>query len=497
MNGITDRPGYPGRSVRTRGSAFRSVGARRGLRIVAATLVAAFLLTGCDAKPTAPTIALPAVPAGVRGVVVDTDMGLDDALALLYLGSRDDVAIRAVTVEGDGLVHCRAGVRNARELLTLTGHPDVPVACGGERPLQGSNAFPDEWRSTADDLYGLELPAPVGQATDRSVTGLLSAALDGTTDLLTLGPYTNVAAALREDPALAGRVPAVVSMAGAVDVPGNAPGGVAEYNVWVDPLAAKEVLAALPVTLVPLDATNAVPITPFFVDSLGRHLGTPAARAVHDLIADDPFLVSGQYFFWDPLAAGLLTEPGLGTYVDRTLLVTASLDAGAGWINDYDRGAPVRVTTRADALGFEEAFLSALAGEPVIDVRPDPDIVVEFDGDTCRMTASGGVTAGAPIALVFRNGSAADAIAVLAGFGGTTTYQDLLDFVGAPGSPVTGAPKGFRPVGSISAAGGQDGWLALTLERPNVAIACGTQPGETFLAWPGGWLPVDAAGTSG
>jgi pyrimidine-specific ribonucleoside hydrolase len=305
MNGITDRPGYPGRSVRTTGPAFRSMRATRGLRIAAATLVAASLSAGCDAKSTRATISLPVVPAGVNGVVVDTDMGLDDALALLYLGSRNDVAIRAVTVVGDGLVHYRAGVRHVRELLTLTGQPDVPVACGGERPLQGRNAFPDEWRSTADDLYGLELPAPVGRGTDLSATELLAAALDGTTDLLTLGPYTNVAAALREDPELATRVPAVVSMAGAVDVPGNAPGGVAEYNVWVDPLAAKEVLAAVPVTLVPLDATNAVPITSFFVDVLGRHLGTPAAEAVHDLIADDPFLVSGQYFFWDPLAAGI------------------------------------------------------------------------------------------------------------------------------------------------------------------------------------------------
>jgi hypothetical protein len=193
----------------------------------------------------------------------------------------------------------------------------------------------------------------------------------------------------------------------------------------------------------------------------------------------------------------LLTEPRLGTYVDRTLLVTASLDAGAGWIDDYDKGTPVRVTMRADALGFEEAFLSALAEEPVTDVRPYPDIVVEFDGDSCRMTASGRLTAGAPIALVFRNRSAAGAIAVLAGFGGTTTYQDLLAFVGTPGSPIAGAPDGFRPVGSISAADGQDGWLALTLERPNVAAACGTQQGKAFLAWPGGWLPVGAAGTRG
>jgi len=426
----------------------------------------------------------------MHGVVVDTDMGLDDALALLYLGSRDDVVIRAVTVVGDGLVHCEAGVRNARELLTLTGHPDVPVACGGERPLQGANAFPDGWRATADDLYGLELPAPAGPSTDRAVTALLSASLDGRTDLLTLGPYTNIAAALREDPSIAARARVVVSMAGAVDVPGNAPGGVAEYNVWVDPLAAKEVMAALPVTLVPLDATNGVPVTPFFVDALGRHLGTPAANAAHDLIADDPFLVGGQYFFWDPLAAGLLTEPRLGTYVDRRLLVTASLDAGAGWIDDYDEGTPVRVTTRADGLAFERVFLSALAGAPVTDVRPDPDVVVGFDGGSCRMTVSERLRAGGHVVVLFRNRAPVGASAVFAGFGGATTYRDLLDWLGRPGSVISGAPEGFRQSGSVSAAAGQDGWLALTLRRPNVAAACVTQDGGTIRAWPGGWRPV-------
>ena len=160
-----------------------------------------------------------------------------------------------------------------------------------------------------------------------------------------------------KDPGLADRVPTVVSMAGAVDVEGNAPNGVAEYNVWVDPLAAKDVMSAMRVTLVPLDATNAAPITRFFVDALMRHRGTPAAEAAYDLVANDPFLVSGQYFFWDPLAAGLLAEPALGTYRDRRLLVTASQDSGAGWIEPYAHGVDVRVTTHADALGFEGKIL--------------------------------------------------------------------------------------------------------------------------------------------
>jgi hypothetical protein len=62
-------------------------------------------------------------------VVVDTDMGADDVMALLFLLERPEVTVDAVTIAGDGLTHCDAGVRNARALLTMAGSPDVPVAC--------------------------------------------------------------------------------------------------------------------------------------------------------------------------------------------------------------------------------------------------------------------------------------------------------------------------------------------------------------------------------
>jgi inosine-uridine nucleoside N-ribohydrolase len=461
-------------------------GVRR--RLVAAWVIpgVAFLMVACGSSPE---IAMPDVPDGVRGVAVDTDMGLDDALALLFLASRPDVQLRAVTVVGDGLAHCDPGVRNARAILSLTGQGDVPVACGGRRPLLGSNAFPDEWRETADDLYGLDPPAAAGTAPAISAPELLRQALDGDTALLTLGPYTNVALALRQDPGLAGRVPTVISMAGAVDVPGNAPNGVAEYNVWADPLAAKEVLAAMPVTLVPLDATNAVPLTTFFVDALGRHSGTRAADAAHELIADDPFLVSGSYFFWDPLAAGLLVEPRLGTYETRRLLVTASRDAGAGWIDDYDAGPEVRVATRADGLAFERTFLSALAGERVADVRPAPDLEFAFDGARCEPSVPSGLRSGSAV-VVFRNASQQGAVLILLRFGADVTYQDLVDAVGAPGSLVTEGPAGFRFLGQADAPAGADAWIAVELKGPNVAAACAIPEGDAARVWLGGWFTL-------
>ena len=301
---------------------------------------------------------------GLRHVVFDTDLAFDDIMALLYLLQRDDVAIDAVTIAGTGEAHCDPGVRNALGLLALGGSPDTPVACGRETPLQGTNAFPEEWRQAVDDLTMLDLPEVDGSADPRGATQLLLDTLDGDATLITLGPLTNVAEALRADPGLAARVPAFVAMAGAIDAGGNTPNGVAEYNVWVDPLAAKEVVEGMDVTLVPLDATDDVPFTPFFADVLAEHRSTPEAEAAHRIIEanQDIFLATG-YSFWDTLATALVFRPELATWEEAPVLVTASQDAGAGWIDRWDEGAPVRFASAVpDPLAFEREYLSVLTG---------------------------------------------------------------------------------------------------------------------------------------
>ena len=104
----------------------------------------------------------------VRHVVFDTDLAFDDIMALLYLVQRDDVAIDAVTIAGTGEAHCDPGVRRAA-VAGAGRQPDTPVACGRETPLQGNNAFPDEWRSAVDDLSMLDLPEVDRGADPRGV----------------------------------------------------------------------------------------------------------------------------------------------------------------------------------------------------------------------------------------------------------------------------------------------------------------------------------------
>ncbi len=252
--------------------------------------------------------------------------------------------------------------------------------------MQGSNAFPDEWRTAVDDLSMLDLPQVDRVADPRGAAELLIDTLDGDATLITLGPFTNIAEALRADPGLASRVPAVVSMAGAIDVAGNTPNGVAEYNVWVDPLAAKEVIEEMPVTLVPLDATDDVPFTTFFVDALTEHAVTPEASAAQRIIpANEPIFTSPGYSFWDTLATALVFRPKLAAWDEAPVMITASQDAGAGWIDRWDSGFPSDSRAGCPTRSPSSASTSPCSRASGDRVRPDPDITVSFDGERCAI----------------------------------------------------------------------------------------------------------------
>src|SRR5206468_47699 len=90
-------------------------------------------------------------------IIVDTDAGPDDMIALAYLLSSRDARIEAITVV-HGVAHVSEGSRNVRRLLNLAGKPEIPVFEGEERPLRGLRPFPADWRALADKLPGVALP---------------------------------------------------------------------------------------------------------------------------------------------------------------------------------------------------------------------------------------------------------------------------------------------------------------------------------------------------
>jgi inosine-uridine nucleoside N-ribohydrolase len=347
----------------------RLVGMKR-LVVLAALLLAA-LAAGCGSSRSTGAERTP--------VVVDTDLSSDDVLALLYLAQSPKVELKAVTVAGTGLVHCPAGARNALELLALAGQGGVPVACGSDTPLGGLNAVPAEWRTAADGLFGLELPPAQAKPRGDAVS-LLRQTAPGAT-VLELAPMTNLAGAFRSDRKLAARIDRVVAMGGALDVPGNAPGALAaETNAWLDPTALREVLrSGVPVTLVPLDATNQVPVTTYVSRALQRyHYATPAATAAWDLVSATHMDTGGTYF-WDPLAAALVVDPAVASTASRHVDVSAdgrTVRSGAG--------ADITAATRVLRTRFERDLVGGLLGGAAFTIPPRrPTATVTWDGKTC------------------------------------------------------------------------------------------------------------------
>jgi len=345
----------------------------RLIAITGVLMLALFL--GCvrTAPPSLEPITPHAIAPGAQPVVIDTDMAADDWLAILYLLGRSDIDVLAITVTGAGEAHCSAGTRNALDLGTLAGRPEIPVACGREVPLEGDHAFPTEWRERVDDLLGLTLPENSREASGEPAVELLARIIQGSTHkvhIITLGPLTNVAEVLAAEPELVENLERITVMGGAVKVAGNVGASTnienetAEWNFYVDPRAAAEVIGSgAPITLVPLDATNFAPLTMAFYSRLERDRTTSIAEFVYRVLAaQEENVRSGWYYFWDPLAAAIATEEGLGTFREIPLVVVEEEGAESGRTLESERGNLIQVAVTADREQFESLFLDAVNG---------------------------------------------------------------------------------------------------------------------------------------
>jgi inosine-uridine nucleoside N-ribohydrolase len=219
-------------------------------------------------------------------ILLDTDPGIDDAMALLFaLASPELELLGVTTVFGNARVEQTS--RNALHILDVARRPDVPVVAGAAQSL-ARPPIPSRGFHGADGLGNLHLPPP-----DRPLTGWPGAApgfivdtvlaRPGQVTLIAVGPLTNLAHALQREPRLAGATRQVVLMGGAVFREGNIT-PVAESNIYHDPEAARLVLGAgWPVTLVGLDVTMQACQTPADLQALGR-AGTPAASFIASLL---------------------------------------------------------------------------------------------------------------------------------------------------------------------------------------------------------------------
>jgi purine nucleosidase len=248
--------------------------------------------------------------------VIDTDPGIDDALALFFALAAPEVQLEAVTTVS-GNVSVEKTTRNALALLELAGRTDVPVARGAERPLLREAVYAD-YVHGRNGVGDVALPEPRQKPTDLHAVEMIIQTILGGPDeitLVALGPLTNLALAVRREPRIAEAVREVVIMGGALRVPGNV-SPAAEFNIYADPHAAQIVFSAgWPIRLVSLDVTQQTVMERERLATLAE-TGHPVTRTIQAMtdFYYDKFAAPrgiGAFSMHDPLCVAAALYPDL------------------------------------------------------------------------------------------------------------------------------------------------------------------------------------------
>jgi purine nucleosidase len=285
-----------------------------------------------------------------RKVVIDTDPGIDDAVAILAALASPEFDVAGVTTVA-GNLGIGVTTRNAGRILALAARPDIPVIAGAERPLARQVTDSADIHGEGG-LGGVAFPEPAAPPRSGAVDWLaqrLSAEPAGSVDILALGPLTNIALLSRDHPAAARRIGRVIAMGGAIDEPGNM-GPKAEFNLAVDPEAAAAVIGAgLDLTLIPLDVTRKVRATREHTAALAAapHLAARTCGALIDAYFQSTTGGESRPLH-DPCVTLFAIRPDL--FVVETLRLAVSTGDDPGALSpDEASGSPVKVAMRVDA----------------------------------------------------------------------------------------------------------------------------------------------------
>lgn len=276
--------------------------------------------------PTAKTAVTPMPLPSLSGqgpipIIVDDDGSPDGTIALLFFLSNARFDVQAVTIS-QGEAHPAVFAKHILKLLAGLGRADIPVGAGSEIPLEGTNAFPDQWRQASDQFWSIELPPVQVDAEPTPAVDLIVDTIRNSPQpvmIFVSGSHTNLAGALRLDPGIAKKIRDIYIMGGSIYVPGNIHNDwpaldneVAEWNIWVDPVAAAEVFSAgLPLHLVPLDGTRRVMWNPTDLTIWQAHTSPEGSLAASILQWMLTSWSEKSVYIWDLVTAAQATNPAL------------------------------------------------------------------------------------------------------------------------------------------------------------------------------------------
>ena len=307
-----------------------------------------------------------------RPIIIDTDPGQDDALAILAALAAPELEVLGITAVAGNVPLALTSI-NALKICELAGRLDVPVFAGCESPLQRSLVTAENVHGQTG-IDGADLAEPKGSLQPQNavdwIADILAASQEKEITICPVGPMTNIASVLQTHPELSRNIREIVCMGGGFFAGGNTT-PVAEFNVFVDPEAAQTVLhCGAPVTMLPLDATHKALMSREWIQQL-RELGTHTAKACAGMLEFyERFDVEKYGTFGGPLhdphVIAYLLYPELykGRHCNIEVETQSPLTTGmtvVDWWGVSGRKANCQYITEVNSDGFYGLLLNLLA----------------------------------------------------------------------------------------------------------------------------------------
>jgi purine nucleosidase len=307
----------------------------------------------------------------VKKVMIDCDVGVDDALALILAFHSPELDVKAVTGV-NGNVPLDQVFENIQKVLSLIQPKNKPlIAKGADQPLKGKTIYAHSVHGK-DGLGGAKIDLREGEEdwwqffpgrAEDLITKMARQYPEELT-LIATAPLTNLALAIQSDMEGMGKLKEIVIMGGAVRVKGNITPD-AEFNIFSDPLAAEIVLGSgLPIILVPLDVTHQVSLTPQWMEEKVKPINNSFSRFVIEATGYHSttyrFRNTELIHLHDPLAVGVVIDPALVRKERLSIDVDTQEGEHYGKTSEVKEGPKVEVCLGVDAKGFLELFTSRL-----------------------------------------------------------------------------------------------------------------------------------------
>jgi pyrimidine-specific ribonucleoside hydrolase len=310
-----------------------------------------------------------------RRVIIDTDPGTDDALAIFLALNSPELKVEALTPVA-GNVPLELTLPNALRLLEIAGRKDIPVAAGADRPLV-RHLITATYVHGENGLGGIQFPDPTTKPVAETATQLIRRLVHASPheiSIIAIGPLTNIATAFREDPELPHLIPNLTIMGGSLSGGNVSPA--AEFNIYVDPEAAQIVFrSGVPLTMAGLDVTRRAMLREQDIQRMeasskpeGRAAGK-IARASMNRIRQTS--ATGGPAMHDSLAVATFINPSVVTLQNLYVEVETAGTFTAGETVGY-RKAPMRASP---------PMANAPVESPSTEFKPNAGVALDVDVD--------------------------------------------------------------------------------------------------------------------